>query len=122
MIPGEIRAASGTISINAGKSTVQLIVTNMGDRPVQVGSHYHFYETNRGLRFDRALAFGRRLDIPAGTAVRFEPGEEKAVTLTELGGSRVSYGLNSLTKGEALPGQQTDELRRRLEAWEEEGG
>jgi urease beta subunit len=78
---------------------VELIVANTGDRPIQVGSHFHFFEANKALRFERGLAFGMRLDIPAGTAVRFEPGDEKRVTLVEIGGSREIYGLNGLTDG-----------------------
>src|SRR5215813_10819543 len=88
MIPGEILAASGDIELNAGAPTVTLDVANTGDRPVQVGSHYHFAETNGGLAFDRDKARGMRLDIPAGTAVRFEPGQERDVTLVPLGGKR----------------------------------
>ncbi|MFC4102738.1 urease subunit beta [Paenibacillus xanthanilyticus] len=117
MIPGEYRTQPGEIELNAGRATVQLIVVNTGDRPVQVGSHFHFFEVNRGLAFDREAAFGMRLDIPAGTAVRFEPGEEKPVQLCELGGAKRSYGLNGLSGGEAVPGQMTDEIRARLAAW-----
>jgi urease subunit beta len=93
MIPGEIRAAPGEIELNAGRRTLTLTVANTGDRPIQVGSHYHFYETNDALRFDRQLAYGYRLNIPAGTAVRFEPGQERAVELVELAGDRVVYGF-----------------------------
>jgi urease subunit beta len=99
MNPGEIRTAAGEIELNAGRNTVTLIVTHTGDRPVQVGSHFHFFEVNRALKFDRAAAWGMRLDIPSGTAVRFEPGEEKPVTLVSLGGTREVYGLNGLTNG-----------------------
>jgi urease beta subunit len=106
MIPGEYILAEGDIEANAGRRTVRLTVANTGDRPVQVGSHFHFFEANRALRFDRAQAFGMRLNIPAGTAVRFEPGDEKVVTLVELGGLREVHGLNALTDG------RTDELRR----------
>jgi urease subunit gamma/beta len=98
-IPGEILSADGSITINAGRSTLTLRVLNRGDRPIQVGSHYHFFETNRALRFDRTAAFGFRLDIPAGTAVRFEPGEEKEVTLVAFGGQQQVLGLNALTEG-----------------------
>jgi len=118
MIPGEIRAAAGEIELNAGRRRIELIVGNTGDRPIQVGSHYHFFETNRALRFDRGLAFGMRLDIPAGTAVRFEPGEEKPVRLTELGGAKLAYGLNGLTEGPAS-GPMPKEVAARLEAWDE---
>jgi len=92
--PGEIFRAAGDITINAGRASVQLPVTNRGDRPIQVGSHYHFGETNRALDFDRAAAEGRRLDIPAGTAVRFEPGETKTVSLIEIAGRRIVRGGN----------------------------
>ena len=93
MIPGEIIPAEGEIEINAGCEAITLLVANTGDRPVQVGSHYHFYETNPGLRFDRAKARGYRLDIPAGTAVRFEPGQEREIRLVPFGGNRVVYGF-----------------------------
>ena len=99
--PGELVVDDGEIEINAGRATETMKVTNTGDRPVQVGSHYHFFETNKALDFDRATAFGLRLDIPAGTAVRFEPGEAKEVTLTEFGGTKELYGLNDLTNGSA---------------------
>ncbi len=97
--PGEIIPAEGEIEINAGRPTATVAVTNTGDRPVQIGSHYHFFEVNRHLDFDRAAAFGMRLDIPAGTAVRFAPGETKDVTLVEFGGSGEMVGLNDLTQG-----------------------
>ena len=97
--PGEIIPAEGEIEINAGRPTAKVAVTNTGDRPVQIGSHYHFFEVNRHLDFDRAASFGMRLDIPAGTAVRFAPGETKEVTLVEFGGSGEMVGLNDLTQG-----------------------
>ena len=97
--PGEIIPADGDIEINAGRPTATVAVTNTGDRPVQIGSHYHFFEVNRHLDFDRAASFGMRLDIPAGTAVRFAPGETKEVTLVEFGGSGEMVGLNDLTQG-----------------------
>ncbi len=97
--PGEIIPAEGEIEINAGRPTAMVTVTNTGDRPVQVGSHYHFFEVNKYLDFDRAAAFGMRLDIPAGTAVRFAPGETREVTLVEFGGSGEMIGLNDLTRG-----------------------
>lgn len=100
MIPGEVFPATTPITINAGRPTTTITVVNRGDRPIQVGSHYHFFETNRALHFDRESAFGLRLDIPAGTAVRFEPGEEKEVTLTTFGGRQRVLGLNGLTDGE----------------------
>jgi urease subunit beta len=93
MIPGEIQAAPGEIELNAGRRTVTVSVTNTGDRPVQVGSHYHFFETNEALRFERQQAYGFRLNIPAGTAVRFEPGQTREVELVELGGDRTVYGF-----------------------------
>lgn len=99
MIPGEYLLGEGDIVANAGRRTVELSVTNTGDRPIQVGSHFHFFEVNRALTFDRAQAFGMRLNVPAGTAVRFEPGDEKRVTLVELAGARQVFGLNGLTEG-----------------------
>jgi urease beta subunit len=99
MIPGEYLLGEDPVEANAGRPTVELTVANTGDRPIQVGSHFHFFEANRALRFDRARAFGMRLDVPAGTAVRFEPGDEKVVTLVALGGARVVHGLNGLTRG-----------------------
>ncbi len=93
MIPGEIRTAAGEIELNAGRRTVTITVANTGDRPIQVGSHYHFYETNAALKFDRQQAYGCRLNIAAGTAVRFEPGQERTVVLVELAGDRVVYGF-----------------------------
>ncbi len=99
MIPGEVVAAAGEIELNAGQPTVTLTVANTGDRPVQVGSHYHFYETNPGLSFDREKARGMRLDIPAGTAVRFEPGQERDVTLVPYQGGRTVFGFNQKVMG-----------------------
>ncbi len=98
--PGEIRAEDGEIELNEGREKVTLVVRNTGDRPVQVGSHYHLFEANKALDFDRAAAFGYRLDIPAGTAVRFEPGQEKEVTLCTFGGEKRLTGLNNLTRGD----------------------
>jgi urease subunit gamma/beta len=97
--PGEIIPADGDIEINAGRRKVTLRARNTGDRPIQIGSHYHFFEANRALEFDREMAFGMHLDIPAGTAVRFEPGEEKEVTLAAFGGTGEIHGLNALTNG-----------------------
>ena len=99
MIPGEIFPASGDIELNAGRSSVTLAVANTGDRPIQVGSHYHFFETNPGLKFDRAKARGMRLDIPAGTAVRFEPGQTRTVNLVALAGERKVYGFRQDVMG-----------------------
>jgi urease beta subunit len=99
MVPGEYLLADGEIVANAGRATLELVVANTGDRPIQVGSHFHFFEANKALRFDRARAFGMRLNVPAGTAVRFEPGDEKRVVLVALGGSREVHGLNGLSEG-----------------------
>lgn len=97
--PGAWQIVEGEIELNAGRPTAHISVTNLGDRPIQVGSHYHFIETNPSLQFDRAKAYGKRLDIPAGTAVRFEPGETKTVTLVEIAGARRIQGGNSLASG-----------------------
>lgn len=99
LIPGEIITEEGDIEINKGKEAVPLTVTNTADRPVQVGSHFHFFEVNKSLEFNRAVAFGMRLDIPAGMAVRFEPGESKEISLIPIGGSRKGFGLNDLVSG-----------------------
>jgi urease subunit beta len=101
MKPGEyfLNEAAGPIKANGGRRTARVVVRNTGDRPVQVGSHYHFFETNRELEFDRDSAYGMRLNIPAGTAVRFEPGEEKEIELTTVGGRRVMHGCNGLVDG-----------------------
>ncbi|QJD17576.1 urease subunit beta [Paracoccus sanguinis] len=99
MIPGEILPAPGTLTLNADRPALTLMVANTGDRPVQVGSHYHFAETNPGLDFDRAAARGMRLDIPAGTAIRFEPGQRRAVQLVPFGGARQVWGFNSQIMG-----------------------
>lgn len=99
VIPGEIFTDDGDIELNAGRRKVTLKVVNTGDRPIQIGSHYHFFETNKALDFDRAQSFGMHLDVPAGTAVRFEPGESKEVVLTEFGGTGELLGLNNLTDG-----------------------
>ena len=112
MIPGEYLLGEGDVVANAGRRTVELTVTNTGDRPIQVGSHFHFFEVNRALRFERALAFGMRLCVPAGTAVRFEPGDEKRVTLVELAGARRVFGLNALAQGGTK-----DEALGRLAEW-----
>ena len=100
MIPGEVIAASGEIELNVGAETVSLDVSNTCDRPVQVGSHYHFAETNAALTFDRAAAHGLRLDIPAGTAVRFEPGQTRSVTLIPYAGKRAVYGFRQKVMGQ----------------------
>ena len=106
VLPGEIITPEGDIELNVGRPKLVLRATNTGDRPIQVGSHFHFFEVNKALEFDRAAAFGMRLDIPAGTAVRFEPGEAKEFTLTTFGGSSEIYGLNGLTEG------RTDEAHK----------
>lgn len=100
MTPGELFPAAGTLELNAGRPLTVLRVANQGDRPIQVGSHYHFFEVNPALVFDRAAAYGLRLDIPAGTAARFEPGDERDVTLAPIGGLRRVYGLNGLVNGD----------------------
>lgn len=99
MIPGEIRAADGEIELNAGRACITLVVANSGDRPIQVGSHYHFFETNDALQFDREAARGFRLNIPAGTAVRFEPGQTRTVELVALAGARRVYGFQGKVMG-----------------------
>ncbi len=114
--PGELDCEEGEIEINAGRRSVTIKVVNTGDRPVQIGSHYHFFETNKALEFNRASAFGLRLDIPAGTAVRFEPGEAKEVVLTEFGGTQEMYGLNNLTNGQVSSQDIKDQAMKRARA------
>ena len=104
MIPGEIIVQEGEIELNLGRPRIQIKVANTGDRPIQVGSHFHFYEVNEALNFNREQAKGRRLDIPAGTAMRFEPGDEREVVLVPFVGSRQVYGFNSRIEGQ-LEGQ-----------------
>ena len=99
MIPGEIKTQDGEIEINVGRKTITVKVANSGDRPIQVGSHYHFFETNEALKFDRDAARGFRLNIAAGTAVRFEPGQERTVELVELGGAKIVYGFQAKIMG-----------------------
>lgn len=106
MIPGEYILANGDIICNEGRTTQHLTVVNTGDRPVQVGSHFHFFEVNRQMAFDRSKAFGMRLNIAAGTAVRFEPGEEKEVELVALGGHRKVYGFSNLANGDTTTEKQ----------------
>ena len=103
MFPGEIINGKDPIIINKDRRVERISVKNTGDRPVQVGSHYHFFEVNRFLKFDRAIAYGMRLDIPSGTSVRFEPGEEKEIQLVELAGNKRVFGLNDLTLGQTTP-------------------
>jgi urease beta subunit len=117
VIPGEYRLGDGDIVAHAGRRTVDLTVTNTGDRPIQVGSHFHFFEVNRALEFDRAQAFGMRLEVAAGTAVRFEPGDARRVTLVEIAGARRVYGLNALTEGGGR-----DAALERLARWQRDVG
>ncbi len=122
LVPGEIRAAAGDIELAAGRRQAVVKVVNTGDRPVQVGSHAHFFEVNRELLFDRLQAYGMRLHIPSGTAVRFEPGEEMPVTLVAIGGARLAFGMSGLTAGPAIAGAPLPaEVKARLEAWEGSG-
>jgi urease beta subunit len=116
MIPGELFPAEGEIILNVGRATQVLDVANVGDRPIQVGSHFHFFEVNRFLRFERSAAYGFRLDIPAGASVRFEPGEERTVQLVALGGRRIVRGLNGLVNG------PLDDPQTRARALEAEHG
>lgn len=110
-VPGETICKEGEILLNEGKDTAVISVTNTADRPIQVGSHFHFFEVNKALAFNRALAYGMRLDVPSGTAVRFEPGETKRVSLVELGGSREGFGLNGLVDGKMdEPGKKEEAL------------
>lgn len=99
MIPGEIITQPGTIELNVGRETLEVEVANTGDRPIQIGSHFHFFEVNSALQFNREATIGMRLDIPAGTAVRFEPGDEKTVNLVAIAGSQEIYGFNGLVEG-----------------------
>ena len=99
MIPGELIAKAGDININEGKNKISITVANTGDRPIQVGSHYHFFETNTSLEFEREKTLGMRLDIPAGTAVRFEPGQQRTVDLVEIAGKKTIYGFNNKVMG-----------------------
>ena len=115
MIPGEVTTAPGDIELNAGRPTTSVRVKNTGDRPVQVGSHYHFFEANRELEFDRRAAYGMRLDIPAGTAVRFEPGDEREVPLIAIGGARRAIGFAALVDGDL------DDVEAALECARENG-
>jgi urease beta subunit len=99
MIPGQVFTVQGSLVLNAGREAVEMDVQNTADRPIQVGSHFHFFEANRALVFDRRRAYGRRLDIPSGTAVRFEPGERRSVRLIPVAGARVVHGFNGLVNG-----------------------
>ena len=117
MIPGEIQTQPGEIELNVGRRTVTLKVANTGDRPIQVGSHYHFYEVNRALAFDRSTAYGLRLNIPAGTSVRFEPGDEKEIELTSLAGTRAIFGHNALVNGDLDLADTIDAAEERRKGW-----
>jgi urease subunit beta len=119
MIPGEYRVGTGDIEINQSRPKLSIIVVNKGDRPVQIGSHYHFYEVNKALIFNRLQAYGMRLNIPAGTAVRFEPGEEKPVELVRIGGLKEVYGLNGLTNGSTELPEDPSTLLEELALWRE---
>jgi urease subunit gamma/beta len=110
--PGELLTAPGDITLNPGRASIQLPVTNLGDRPIQVGSHYHFIETNASLQFDREESYGHRLDIPAGTAVRFEPGETKTVHLIPIAGEKIVYGGNNLTNAKVTPQNLQQTMQR----------
>jgi urease beta subunit len=112
MIPGEYLLREGVVEANAGRPVVRVTVANTGDRPIQVGSHFHFFEVNRALTFDRAAAFGMRLNVPAGTAVRFEAGDEKHVELVPLAGRREVYGLNALTEGTLAEERRPERVAR----------
>ena len=114
--PGGYEIKEGNLELNAGRETTTIQVTNLGDRPVQVGSHYHFIETNSQLRFDRRKAYGKRLDIPAGTAVRFEPGETKTVRLVEIAGHKTIHGGNNLADGEVSPSNEQKAMTHIKEA------
>ena len=116
MIPGESLPADGDVKLNEGREIASVTVANTGDRPVQVGSHFHFFEVNKALGFDRESAYGMRLNVPAGSSVRFEPGDEREVELVKIGGRRVVHGFNGLTEG-ALddPGVREEALRRARE-------
>lgn len=114
-VPGEIVPAEGTVALNEGRETAEVTVGNTGDRPVQVGSHFHFFEANAALEFDREAAFGMRLNVPAGTAVRFEPGDQQTVELVAIGGKRRAHGMNGLVNG-SVDGDPDSALERAREA------
>lgn len=116
MIPGEYVLASGDIEINVGRPTVKIVVVNTGDRPMQVGSHFHFFEVNKQVQFEREKAFGMRLNIAAGTAVRFEPGEEKEVELVSFGGNKRLVGFSNLTNGEVLSNEIKEQAQEKASA------
>ena len=113
LVPGEARPGEGTVTLNEGRETTTVVVGNTGDRPVQIGSHFHFFEVNRALEFDRGAAYGMRLNVPAGTAVRFEPGDRKEVELVAIGGKERVHGMNGLANGSTAgdPGTDLDRAR-----------
>lgn len=115
MIPGELIVKPGEIELNAGRPTLKVKVANTGDRPIQIGSHYHFYEVNEALKFTREQTKGMRLNIPAGTAVRFEPGDEREIELVTIAGSREIYGFNQLVEGqlETVPSEPSDKKSKK---------
>ncbi|MNI53725.1 Urease subunit beta [compost metagenome] len=117
MVPGEYKLLKDEIECNADREILSIRVQNCGDRPIQVGSHIHFYEVNPALHFLRSEAFGKRLNIPAGTATRFEPGEEKTVVLTDFGGEQAIYGVNRLTDGLLAEGESEEKLNIFLKKW-----
>ncbi len=117
MIPGEYRFNSEPVRINQNRKTLSLLVQNTGDRPIQVGSHFHFFEVNKALRFDRRKAYGMRLNIPSGLAVRFEPGEERPITLVEFGGEKKIHGLNGLTNGPIESPPSFKAIEEKLTKW-----
>ncbi len=116
MIPGEYILVKGDIECNVGRATCKIAVVNTGDRPVQVGSHFHFFEVNRQMEFDRAQAFGMRLNIPAGTAVRFEPGEEKEIELVTFGGKRNAIGINNLVNGSTVSEDDKEKALQKIQS------
>ena len=116
MIPGEYILAAGDIECNAGRNTIAVTVVNTGDRPVQIGSHFHFFEVNKQMEFNREKAFGMRLNIAAGTAVRFEPGEEKEVELVAFGGNKILVGFNNLVDGETTTATGRERAVEKTEA------
>ena len=120
--PGEIRPGEGTVTINEGRETATVEVANTGDRPVQVGSHFHFFEANAALEFDRRAAFGMRLNVPAGTAKRFEPGDRTTVELVEIGGKRRAVGMNDLVDGTVTEGEDAALERAREAGFGDTGG
>ena len=121
LVPGAVVPGEGTLTLNEGRETATVTVANAGDRPVQVGSHFHFFEANAALAFDREAAYGKRLNIPAGTAVRFEPGDEQTVELVDIGGKRVAHGMNGMVNG-SVDGDPSADLERLREAGFEDTG